>query len=182
MTVRPVDTVQHSSPCPHDPESSPDVCVYLENNKGRMDPELDELEPPSAGTGLETTGQQCPLNEGTWETGRTTAAGFLTAAVGSCQGGNISSPKERIKCTIITTDIIFLQQGYKSRSKENKQFDPGGKGEKTPPWNAAVALLSFSGKSWKAPCLLSVCASCFVDALCSSVSYFFFQVMASQRS
>ena len=33
-----------------------------------MDPELEEeLESPSAGTGLETPGQQGPPNEGTWE-------------------------------------------------------------------------------------------------------------------
>ena len=36
-----------------------------------MDPERGELEPPSAGTGLETPGQQCPPNEGTWKKGRT---------------------------------------------------------------------------------------------------------------
>ena len=48
-----------------------------------MDPERDELEPSSAGTGFETPGQQChPI----WETGRTTADGFLTAGVGSNLG------------------------------------------------------------------------------------------------
>ena len=66
MTVTQVNTVQHSSPCPLDPEPSPDVCVNLENNEGRMDPELEEeLESPSAGTGLETPGQQGPPNEET---------------------------------------------------------------------------------------------------------------------
>ena len=34
------------------------------------------------------------------------------------------------KNTRITADTIFLQQGHKPRSEENKQFDPGGKGEK----------------------------------------------------
>ena len=48
-----------------------------------MGPELKELELPSAGTGLETPGQQCPLNEGTWDQGRTTTPGILTAGVGS---------------------------------------------------------------------------------------------------
>ena len=57
MTITQVNTVQHSSPCPLDPEPSPDVCVNLENNEGRMDPELEELEPPSADTGLKTPGQ-----------------------------------------------------------------------------------------------------------------------------
>ena len=35
VTVTQVNTVQHSSPCPLDPEPSPDVCVNLENNEGR---------------------------------------------------------------------------------------------------------------------------------------------------
>ena len=83
VIVTPVDTVQYCSLSPQTPEPSPDVCVNLENNEGRMDPERGELESPSAGTGLETPGQQCPPNEGTWETGRTTADGFLTAGVGS---------------------------------------------------------------------------------------------------
>ena len=94
VTVTPVDTVQHCSPCPLDPEPSPDVCVKLESNEGRMDPERGELESSSAGTGLETPGQQCPPNEGIWETGRATADVILTAGVGSNQGGSISSPTE----------------------------------------------------------------------------------------
>ena len=65
MTVTPVDTVQYCSPSPQTPEPSPDVCINLENNEGRMDPKRGELEPPSAGTGLETPGQQCPPNKGT---------------------------------------------------------------------------------------------------------------------
>ena len=69
VTVTPVDTVQYCSPSPQIPEPSPDVCVKLENNEGRMDPERGEFESSSAGTDIETPGQQCPLNEGTWETG-----------------------------------------------------------------------------------------------------------------
>ena len=66
VTVTQVNTVQHSSPCPLDPEPSLDICVNLENNEERMDPELEEeLESPSAGTGLETPEQQGPPNEGT---------------------------------------------------------------------------------------------------------------------
>ena len=57
VTVTPVDTVQHCSPCPLDPEPSSSVCVKLENNKGKMDPERGQLESPLAGTGLETPGQ-----------------------------------------------------------------------------------------------------------------------------
>ena len=56
MTVTPVDTVQYCSPSPQAPEQSPDLCVNLETNDGRMDPERGELEPPSAGTGLEAPG------------------------------------------------------------------------------------------------------------------------------
>ena len=172
MTVTQVNTVQHSSPYPLDPEPSPSVYVELENAEGKMGSELEELESPSAGTGLETPGQQCPPNEGTWETRRTTAAGFLTAAVDSSQGGRIPSTTECVdtraseKSTRITTDTAFLQQGHKPRSEENKQFDPGGKGEKAPPWNAAVTLPSFSGESWEATCLFSVFSLCSVSALC----------------
>ena len=68
VTATPVDTVQHRSPCPLDPEPSPDVCVKLENNEGKTNPERGELELSSAGTDLETPGQQCPPNEGVWET------------------------------------------------------------------------------------------------------------------
>ena len=54
VTVTPVDTVQYCNPSPQTPKPSPDVCVNLENSKGRIDPERGELEPPSAGTGLKT--------------------------------------------------------------------------------------------------------------------------------
>ena len=67
VTVTPVDTVQHSSPCPLDPESSSSVHVKLENNEGKMGPELEKLESPSAGTGLEMPGRQCSPNEETWD-------------------------------------------------------------------------------------------------------------------
>ena len=80
-----------------------------------MGPELKELESPSAGTGLETPGQQCPPNEGTWDQGRITADGFFTAGVGSNQGRNIFSPRTEsvdtrvgTKRTRTTADITFL--------------------------------------------------------------------------
>ena len=69
VIVTPVDTVQHCNPCSPDLEPSSSVYVKLENTKGKMGPELEELEPPSAGTGLETPGQQYPPNEGTWDQG-----------------------------------------------------------------------------------------------------------------
>ena len=156
MTVMLVDTVQYCSTCPLNLEMPPDVCFKLENNEGRMHQERGELESPSAGTGLETPGQQCPLNEGTWETGRTTADGFLIAGVGPNQGGDISSPTtEHVDTRALRTteNITFLQQGHKPRdeekgSEENNQFDPGGKGEKAPLWNAAVTpIFPFSVES-----------------------------------
>ena len=185
VTITQVDTVQHSSPCPLDPEPSPDVCVNLGNNEGRMDPELDELKSSSAGTGFEMPGRQCPPHEGMWETGRTTASGILTAGVGSSQKENISSPTEREKSTAMVAGISSTvatppKRRHKTSSEENKQFDPGGRREKAPPWHAAVTLLSFSAESWEAPC----CASCFVAALCVLCfsNHFLFQVTASQPS
>ena len=163
VTVTPVDTVQHCGPCPPDPEPSSSVYVKLENTEGKMGPELEELEPPSAGTGLEAPGQQCPPNEGIWETGRTTAPGILTTGMVSSKKENISSPTEREKSTatvagISSTAATPSKCRHKTSSEQNKQFDPGGKGEKAPPWNAAVTLLSFSGESWEDLCLFSVCA------------------------
>ena len=81
---------------------------------------------------------------------------------------DISSPTEHVG-TRAGTAATPAKRRRKTISEENKQFDPGGKGEKAPPWNAAVTLLSFSGKSWEAPCLcfvFSVCALC-VLCVCS---------------
>ena len=138
VTVTPDDTVQHCSPRSPNPDMPSDVCFKLKSIEGKMDPERGELQSPSAGMGLETPGQQCPPNEGMWDQGRTTAAGFLTAGVGSNQSGNISSPTERAKNTITFTDISSTaatpaKLRHKTSSEENKQFDPGGKREKAPP-------------------------------------------------
>ena len=80
VTVTPVSTVEHCIPQSLNPEMPPDVCASLESNEGKMDPELKELEPPSAGTGLETPGQQCPPNEGTWENGRPSLTAICSLA------------------------------------------------------------------------------------------------------
>ena len=94
VTVTQVSTVQHCSPIPQTPEPPSDVCFNLENNEGEMDPGLkEEPKSSSAGTGLETPGQQCPSNEGVWEQRRTTANGFVTAGVDSSQGGRTPSPR-----------------------------------------------------------------------------------------
>ena len=119
-----------------------------------MNPGPTGIETPSAGTGIETSGQQCPPNEGIWETGRTITDGYLLVGMGSNQGGDISSPTERVGTRADTatkpansSNIIFRKASRKSKDKtpseENKQFDPGGKGEKPPLWNAAVTVLSF---------------------------------------
>ena len=187
VTVTPVDTVQYCSLSPQTPEPSSSVSVQLENNAGKMDPERGELESPSAGTGLETPGQHCPPNEGTWGQGRTTADGFLTAGVGSNQGGSISSPTECVdtrastKSTATFADISSpmehigtlagttatpAKRRHKTISEENKQFDPGERGEKAPPWKTAVTLLSFSGESGEDPCLCFVFSVCALSVLC----------------
>ena len=121
MTVTPVDTVQYCNPSPQTPEPWPDVCVNLENNEGRMGPERGELDPPSAGTGLETPGQQRSPNEGTYEKERTIADGYLLVGMRSNQGGDISSPTtERVDTRAVrtTANITFLQQGHKPKDKE----------------------------------------------------------------
>ena len=67
------------------------------------------------------------------------------------------------KNTRITADTTCLQQGHKIFSEQNKQFNPGGRREKAPLWNAAVLyllFLPFLGGS-----LFVLCASCFVSAL-----------------
>ena len=187
MTGTPVDTVQYCSLNPQTPEPSPDVCVNLENNEGKMDPERGELEPPSAGTGLETPGQQCPPNEGTWEKGRTIADGYSLVGMGSNQGGDISSPMtERVdmRAARTTANITFLQQDHKPKNKdkgseENKQFDPGGKGEKAPLWIIFLFLGRALGHGRLvacASCSLSVCISALFFSCCS------FQVVTSDRA
>ena len=93
---------------------------------------------------------------------QTTANGFLTAGVNSSQGGRTPSPPERSTSTrtfagIFSTAAIQENRRHKTSSEENKQFDPGGRGEKAPPWNAAVPLpLSFS---WSEAGRLLVCLS-----------------------
>ena len=142
VTDTPVSTAQHCIPRSLNPKIPSNVYVSMEEkDEGKMNPELTELEPPSAGTGIETPGQQCPPKKGIWETGRTIADGYLLVGMGSNQGGDISSPKERVgsRAGSATTpadssNSIFPQQGHKPKdkdkgSKENKRFDPGGKGE-----------------------------------------------------
>ena len=148
MTVKPVGTVQrYCSPCSPNPDRPSDVCFDLENNEDEMDLELGKLKSSSAVTGLNTPGQQCPPNEGIRETGKTTASGILTTGAGPSQGENISST-ERATRMVTVADIASIaatpsKRRHKTFSEENKQFDPGGRGEKAPPWNAVVPLPFF---------------------------------------
>ena len=178
VTVTPVSTAQHCLPRSLNPEIPSDVHVSMkEMDEGRMNPEPTKLESSSAGTGFETPGQQYPPDEGVWETGRTIADGHLLIDIGSNQGGDISLSKERVRTragTAMTPEnspnAIFRKASRnpedKTPSEENEQFNPGGKGEKPPPWNAAVMVLSFFllggtlGRGKPAACVmcfLSVC-------------------------
>ena len=193
VTVAPVDTAQYCGPRSLTPEIPSDVCVSLEekDEEGRMNSEPTELEPPSAGTGLETPGQQCLPNGKTWETGRTIADGDLLVGMGSDQGGDTSPPTERAgtragrATTPANSSNTILRKASRKPedkdkgSKENKQFDPGGKGEKPPPWNAAVMVsLSFL-QGTLGHGRLAVCASCslFVCACLSLHCLLFYHVI-----
>ena len=170
MTVTSADPVQYCSPRPLNPEIPSDVHVKMEEkDKSKMDPELKKLEPPSAGTGLETPGQQCLPNEGTWEKGRTIADGYLPVGIGLNQGGDISSPTtERVDTRAVrtTANITFLQQGHKPKDKEKgsettKQFDLGGEGEEQPPlWKAAIMVVFYFPQESAGPGVPAVCALC----------------------
>ena len=170
ITAKPVGTVQqHCSPISPNPDMPSNAFVKLENNEGTVSQELEELTSSSAGTGLETPGQQGPPNEGTLKQRQTTASGFLTAGVNSSQGGRTPSPLERSTSTrtfadIFSTAAIQENRRHKTTSQENKQFDPGGRGEKAPPWNAAVPVPLFSwGEAGRllVRFLCTLCVLCF---------------------
>ena len=159
VTVTQVSTVQQCSSIPKTPEPPPDVCVNLENNEDEMDPGMEELTSSSTSTGLNTPGQLSPPNEGVWETGRIIADGILTAGVNSSRGGRTPSPPERATRMVTAADIPLAaatppKRRHKTSSELNKPFDPGGRGEKAPPWNAAVPLPFFS---WGEAVRLLVC-------------------------
>ena len=99
-----------------------------------------------------------------WEQGRITAFGILTMGVDSNKRGNILSSTRREKSTVMVAGISSTAATTENRrlktfSEQNKQFDPGGRREKAPPWNAAVTLPSFSGERLGGFSLFSVCAS-----------------------
>ena len=139
-----------------------------------------ELEPPSANTGLETPRQ-------------TTADGCLLVGVGLILRGNTFSSTEcvdtqadsGITTASTTPNTVFLQPGRKPRDKkaaseENKQLDPGGKGEKPLPWKAAVLVVFFL----RGTLVLDACCLCFVGFVCACllVVYCSHQVIIFQRT
>ena len=154
-------TVQPCSPCSSNPDRPSGVLCNLEN-EGTMSQELEELTSSSTSTGLNTPGQLSPPIEGVWETGRISADSFLTAGVNSSQEGRTPSPTERSASTrvfadIFSTAVIQENRRLKTFNELNKPFDPGGRGEKAPPWNAAVPLPFYScGKAGR----LLVCLLC----------------------
>ena len=169
------NTVQPCSPCSPNPDRPSGVLCNLEN-EGTMSQELEELTSSSTSTRLNTPGQLSPPNEGVWETGRIIADGILTAGVNSSQGGRTPSPPERSTSTrtfedIFSTAAIQENRRLKTFNELNKPFDPGGRGEKAPPWNAAVPLPFFSwgeavrllvclGQGWEASCPFSLPCVC----------------------
>ena len=154
-------TVQPCSPCSPNPDRPSGVLCNLEN-EGTMSQELEELTSSSTSTGLNTPGQLSPPNEGVWETGRITADSILTAGVNSSQGGRTPSPPERSTSTATFADISSTaatpsKRRLKTFNELNKPFDPGGREEKAPPWNAAVPLpFLFLWRSWEASCSFSM--------------------------
>ena len=153
------NTVQPCSLCSPNPDRPSGVLCNLENNEDEMDPGMEELTSSSTSTGLNTPGQLSPPNEGVWETGRIIADGILTAGVNSSQGGRTPSPPERATRMVTAADIPLAaatppKRRHKTSSELNKPFDPGGRGEKAPPWNAAVPLPFFS---WGEAVRLLVC-------------------------
>ena len=170
MAAEPVGTVQQCNPSSPNPDTPSGVLCNLEN-EGTMSQEMEEPTSSSASTGLNTPGQQCPPNEGVWETGRIIADGILTAGVDSSKEGNISSPMESTKRATSTATVVDIlstaatppKRRHKTSSEENKQFDPGGRGEQAPPWKAVVPLPFFS---WGEAVRLLVCLGQGWEALC----------------
>ena len=135
VTVTPVSTAQHCIPRSLNPKIPSDVYVNMEEkDESRMNPELTKLEVPLTDTGIETPGQQCPPNEGTWEIGRTIADGYLLVGMGSNHGGDISSPKECVGTRASTamtpansSNTIFRKASRKPKNKRTSSLTPDGK-------------------------------------------------------
>ena len=167
VTVTLISTVQHCIPRLLTPEIPPDVCVSLEekDEEGRMNPEPTELESPSAGTGLETPGQQCPLNGETLETRGTIADGYLLVDMGSNQWGDTSPPTEHVgtRAGTATTPANSSNTIFWKTSRKPEDKDKGTALERD--CNGIVFVSEGNIGPWDARCwcFLSVCV--FLSAL-----------------
>ena len=132
VTVTPVSTAQHCIPLLLTPEILTGTCICMESNEGKMDPEPTELKSSSAGTGLETPGQQCSPNEETWETGRTITDGYFLVGMGSNQGGGTSPPTERVGTRIgtATTPANSSNTIFRKASRKPEDKDKGSEENK----------------------------------------------------
>ena len=84
----------------------------------------------------------------------------MTAGAGPSRGENISST-ERATRIVTIADISSIaatpsKRRHKTFSEENKQFDPGRRKKKAPPWKAAAPLPFFF---WDEAGRLLVCLS-----------------------
>ena len=84
--------------------------------------------------------------------------------------GNVSSSTERATRTVTVAGIFSIaatpsKRRHKTFSKENKQFDPGGQGEKARLGTRLYSAFFFWGEL-ASSLLLSVCASCPVLSVC----------------
>ena len=127
VIVTPVSSVQHCIPRSLNPETPSDIYVSMEEkDEGTMNPGLTELEPPPAGMGLETPGQQCPPNEGIWEKGRTIADGYLLVGMGSNQGE--TSLHQRTTLVRESGQLRYRQNpGTRQLAKKTSNLTPVGK-------------------------------------------------------
>ena len=103
--------------------------------------------------------------------------GLLTAGVDSRKKGNISSSTERATRTVTVASISSIaatpsKRRHKTFSEDNKQFDPGGQGEKSRLGTRLYSTFFFGGEL-ASSVLLSVCASCSVLSVCLFLFPFF---------
>ena len=180
-------TVQPCSPCSPNPDRPSGVLCNLEN-EGTMSQELEELTSSSTGTGLNTPGQQCPPNEGVWETGRIIANGILSAgvdsskSVDSSKGGNISSPMEsteratrtRTVARISSTAATPPKRRHKTSQRRKQAVRPGWKRRAGPALESGcTSTFLFLERCWEASCL-SVWGGAARLLLCLVYALFFF--------
>ena len=89
---------------------------------------------------------------------KSTVSGTLTAGASSSKKRNISTSTGTV-AGISSTAATPGYRRLKTFNEENKQFDPGGQGEKA---RLGTRLYStfISGQSWEAPCCFLLCALC----------------------